>query len=277
MSSTLSIAVAQSQVTPDIAVNGAHIRELIARAAAQGAGLVLLPEGALSGYAKAQVRSWSGFDWAGLRAELELTAQHCAALGISAAIGSAHPLGPDERPHNSVYIVGPDGAPETRYDKRLLSNTEIRDWYTPGFEAVTIERQGFVFGLSICIEMQFPELFADYERVGSDAVLHATYGLGLAGETVLRAHAATNCLWIAVASPANAVAEGASGIIGPDGNWLARCGDGVDIAIAALDRDDPRLDIALNKARPWRRVARAGGIYAERRSRSPRSTERKTF
>jgi hypothetical protein len=31
--------------------------------------------------------------------------------------------------------------------------------------------------------------------------------------------------------------------------------------VADLDRADPKLDVALNKARPWRRVAREGRIY----------------
>jgi predicted amidohydrolase len=52
MSQTLSVAVAQSLVTTDIAANGAHIRTLIERAAGRGAKLVLFAEGALSGYAK---------------------------------------------------------------------------------------------------------------------------------------------------------------------------------------------------------------------------------
>ena len=44
---------------------------------------------------------------------------------------------------------------------------------------------------------------------------------------------------------------------------MARCGAGVGIAIADLNRTAPRFDIALNKARPWRRVAREGRIYRE--------------
>jgi predicted amidohydrolase len=211
-----------------------------------------------------------------LRSELELIAKHCAACGVTAIIGSAHPLAEGERPHNSLYGIGGNGVPETRYDKRFLSNTEINDWYTPGFEPAQIELASFRFGLSICIEAQFAEIFAEYERLGVDCVLHATYGMGPVVEIILRAHAATNCIWLSVASPANC-SDGASGIIGPDGNWLARCGDGIDIAIAVLDRDDPKLDIALNKARPWRRQARAGAIYADRRSQSPRSADRTQF
>lgn len=120
----------------------------------------------------------------------------------------------------------------------------------------------YAYGLTICIEVHFPELFMAYEALGIDCILHATYGVGAVGDVLLRSHAATNCLWVAVATPANADTP-ASGIIGPDGEWLARCQYGVDIAMATIDRHDPAFDIALNKARPWRRKAREGQIYRD--------------
>lgn len=258
MSEPLRIAAVQSRIEPDIRANGAHIRTLLDRAAAEGATLALFGEGALSGYAKAQVSDWAKVDWAGLADELAAVSAHASALGIVAVIGSAHPSG-KPRPHNSLCVL-PGSA---RYDKRYLSNTEINDWYTPGFEPRLVEHGGMAFGMTICIEVQFPELFAEYEALGVDSVLHATYGIGPMGDTILRAHAATNCLWVAVATPANAD-EPASGIIGPDGNWLARCGNGVGMAVATLDRNDARFDIALNKARPWRRLAREGRIYRDK-------------
>lgn len=257
MADTFRIAVVQSRIERDIGANGAHIRALLERSAAQEASLALFPEGALSGYSKAQVRDWAALDWATLERELASIEEHAARLGLTVAIGSAHAV-PGQLPHNSLFVLPGD----RRYDKRFLSNSEVTDWYTPGLEPVTFEQSGFTFGMTICIEMQFPELFAGYERLGVDGVLHATYGLGPVGDVILRGHAATNCLWLAVATPANAD-EPAGGIIGPDGNWMARCGSGVDIAVAELDRSDPRFDIALNKARPWRRVAREGGIYRE--------------
>ena len=259
MADTLRIAVVQSRIESDIEANGAHIRGLLDDAAAQGARLALFPEGALSGYVKTQVRDWADLDWAMLERELAAVSAHARRLGMLALVGSAHALS-GRRPHNSLFAL-PDGP---RYDKRRLSHTEVTGWYTPGLDPMTIEQAGFAFGMTICIEVQFPELYAAYEALGVDCVLHATYGLGPVGDVILRSHAATNCLWLAVATPANA-AELASGIIGPDGNWLARCGEGVDIALADLDRSDPRFDIALNKARPWRRAARQGQIYRDAR------------
>ncbi|HEV7346549.1 MAG TPA: carbon-nitrogen hydrolase family protein [Devosia sp.] len=256
MTETLRIAVVQSRIEPDIRRNGSHIRQLMEQAAAQGARLALFPEGALSGYAKAQVRDWDGLDWPALEGELSAIGSSATALGITAVIGSAHPIA-GRRPHNSLFAL-PDGP---RYDKRRLSHTEVTGWYTPGRQQAIVHQSGFAFGVTLCIEVQFPELFMDYEAAGVDGVLHASYGLGSSGEVILQAHAATNCLWLAVATPANA-ADPPSGIIGPDGQWLARCGTGIDIAVAELDRHDPRYEIALTKARPWRRRARQGEIYS---------------
>lgn len=257
MADTLRIAVVQSRIERNIGANGAHIRALLDEAAARGASLALFPEGALSGYAGAQVQDWSALDWPALGDELAAVSTHAGRLGMTVVIGAAHAV-PGMRPHNSLFVL-PDGP---RYDKRYLSHTEITGWYSPGFTPARFEQAGFAFGMTICIEKQFAELFAAYEALGMDCVLHATYGMGPVGDVILRGHAATNCLWLAAATPANAD-EPASGIIGPDGQWLARCGAGVDIAMAELDRADPRFDIALNKARPWRRAAREGRIYRD--------------
>lgn len=255
MADTLRIAVVQSRIERDIAANGAHIRALLSDVASVGAKLALFPEGALSGYAKAQVRDWAELDWTVLAMEMVAISAHAAALDLTAVIGAAHAV-PGRRPHNSLFAL--PGGP--RYDKRYLSHTEITGWYSPGFDAVAFDRSGYAFGMTVCIEVQFAELFVAYEALGVDCVLHATYGMGAIGDVILQGHAATNCLWLAAATPANAD-DPRSGIIGPDGRWMARCGAGVDIVAATLDRTDPRFDIALNKARPWRRLAREGGIY----------------
>jgi len=51
-----------------------------------------------------------------------------------------------------------------------------------------------------------------------------------------------------------------SGTIAPDGHWAAQCqSDGQPaLVIADIDNRPESIDIALAKARPWRRLARAG-------------------
>jgi hypothetical protein len=68
-----------------------------------------------------------------------------------------------------------------------------------------------------------------------------------------------------------------SGLIGPHGEVLADVGNEAGLAIGALNRDDPALRVALDFARPWRALARAGEIYEERRVTNVRSRSRSDF
>lgn len=274
----MKIAVAQTLVQPDIHANGIAIRKVLTDAAAEGVGLVAFCEGALSGYAKSQIPcpdTWADFDWNAQEAELKNTAALCHSLGIYAVVGGAHRLNSAARPHNSLYVLSPSGALQTRYDKRFLSHMEITNWYTPGTEPITFMAGGFCFGLAICIESQFQDVFSQYESLGVDAVLFASFGIPDYFQIALRAHAGLNCLWIAGATPSQKAADGAASIIGPDGKVIATCPKAEPGYVAAtLDRSNPAYDIALYKARPWRAKARLGAIYRERMVDDVRSRDR---
>lgn len=267
----IKIAAAQSIVTADIAENAETIRHLIEMAADQGARLVNFCEGALSGYAKAQLASpdvWKSFDWRALEAERATIAETCRRRRIFAAIGCAHPLPSPHAPHNSQYIFSETGALIERYDKRYLSHSELDGWFTPGTRPVTFDVDGYRFGCLTCIEVQFPELFMEYERANVDAVLFSSYGIRSFFQIALRAHAGFNCVWISGATPAQTAHEGPAGIIDPNGKIIAHCDAEArnELALATLDRTSADCDRPLNKARPWRRAARSGAIYREKLS-----------
>jgi predicted amidohydrolase len=279
MTGALRIAIAQSRIDRDVRANGREIRGLMRRAAAGGARLVQFPEGAASGYAKSEVTSWDEVDWPALREELEETAALAGSLGLWVVLGSAHPLTAPHRPHNSLYVIADTGTPAGRYDKRRCSHTEITDWFSPGQVPLTFAVDGFTFGCAICIEIVFPELFTEYEALGVDAVLVSAYAPHPAFGTLARGHAAAACLWIGLANPAQCSRDLPAGLIGPNGLVLAEGGrDGeADLVFGTLDRSDPAFDIALEKARPWRRTARLGEIYESRRVEDPRSCDRLGF
>lgn len=265
----MKIAAAQSIVTKDITENGRTIRSLIEQAATEGARLVNFCEGALSGYAKAHITSpldWQNVDWGSHSAEIEAIAETCKRHNIFAVVGSAHPLSYPHSPYNSQYIFSDRGELIARYDKRYLSNTELSGWFTPGTKPITFEVDGYRFGCLTCIEVQFPELFMEYERLNVDAVLFSSYGIRSFFQIALRAHAGFNCLWISGATPAQTAPEGPAGIIGPDGKVISHClaEPRNQLAFASLERNDPAYDIPLYKARPWRRAARQGDIYREK-------------
>jgi len=273
---SLRIATAQSLVTPDVSANGRHIRELMKQARAIEARLVHFPEGALSGYAKAQIADWSAVDWSCIRAEAEQIASLARELSLWVVLGCNHRLSAPNRPHNSLYVFSDKGELTTRYDKRYCSHTELTDWYTPGREAVTFDIDDFRFGCTLCIEVQFPELFMDYERLGIDCMLFSAYSDDAMFGVLSQAHAATNCFWMSLATPAQCSIGLPTTLIGPDGRPIARAStNGAPALITAmLDRNEERYQVALAKARPWRSAARTGGIYLARQVDDGRSSNR---
>jgi predicted amidohydrolase len=274
----LQIATMQSEITPDVRANGRHVRELMARAREGGARLAHFPEGALSGYVKTQVKEWGAVDWDAVREELEETTALAGSLGMWTVLGANHRLTSPNRPHNSLYIISDRGQLVGRYDKRLCSHTEINDWYTPGSSPVVFEVDGYRFGCALCIEIHFPELFMEYGRLGVDCMLFSAYAEDPMFGTTAQAHAEANNMWLSLSTPAQSGAKLPSGLIGPDGHYISTHAGGAPFfAAGQLDREDPRYEVALTKARPWRASARSGEIYSMRMVDDPRSSDRLSF
>ena len=275
--STLRIAVAQPVVTADVAANGTAVRRMMRAAADQGARLVHFPEGMLSGYAVEQHADWADLDWSAVREELEAVAALAAELSLWVVLGSAHPLTPPNRPHNSLYVIDDAGRLVDRYDKRKCSHTEVTRFYSPGFEPVVFDVDGFRFGCALCIEVNFTDLFSDYERRGVDCLLLSAYPVDSVFPVKARALAAINNYWLSLSVPAQSTHLFCSGLVAPNGDVLADAGMSPGLVVADLDRDAPALEGALKYARPWRAMARSGEIYEERRVADVRSAVRTEF
>jgi len=276
MTSSIRIAIAQTDIGPDVSNNGEQIRDLMEHAHTQGARLIHFPEGALSGYAKAQIDNWADVDWSIIRQEMRLVREAARRLGLWVVVGCNHELTYPNRPHNSLFAISDEGEIVTRYDKRFCSATEIDDWYSPGHAARTFDVDGFRFGFVLCIEIQFMDIFSEYEQLGVDCILFSAYSDDPMFWTQARGYAACNNFWITVSTPAQCSHALAGGLIGPDGEVIARCdaSSSLNVKIVTLDRKDPKLEMALNKARSWRRKARSGMIYVSQQvADDPRSTD----
>ena len=294
------LATAQTVVREDpsdcgqLRQSGHDVRELMRQAYRAGARIIHFPEGAIcsphkrimsvTGPAEVGPADWNRADWPVLRAELTAIARLAGELRLWTVLGSVHPLTPPHRPHNSLYVISDQGELVTRYDERMLSNTKLSFMYTPGSGPVIFEVGGLRFGCAMGIEVHFPEVFAEYERLDVDGVLFSSAGPGQTPETAAafateaQAHAATNSLWVSFAMSAQHSGAAPAGIIAPDGHWAARCpGDGQPaLAIADIDNRPESIDIAVAKARPWRRLARAG-VYDAHLVADDRSDDRGAF
>jgi len=280
---TLRLAVAQSTVPEDPTDRGAlraagqEVRALMVEAAGVGARLVQFPEGALV-YPHKRVMAagpdgtlipadWRRAAWGVLREEAESIAALAGELGLWTVVGSIHPLTPPNRPHNSLYVISDRGRLVARYDKRFLSHTEVSFLYCPGREPLVFEVDGIRFGCALCIEANFPQVFAEYERLDVDCVLLSVMVDDALRARVAQAYGTLYSYWLGYSVPAQFSATAPAGIVGPGGRWLSCCPahghPALAIADIDLDSQDEDIDIAIRYARPWRRSARAG-LYHER-------------
>lgn len=294
---TLRLAVAQSTVPEDPTDRGAlraagqEIRALMVEAAEAGARLVQFPEGAVTYPSKHVMAAgpagelvpadWSRAAWDVMREEAESITVLAGRLGLWTVFGSIHPLTPPNRPHNSLYIVSDRGQLVARYDKRFLSHTEVSYLYSPGHQPLVVEVDGIRFGFALCIEANFPEVFAEYERLDVNCVLLSVMVDDAPRARVAQAYGTLYNYWVGYSVPSQFSATVPSGIVAPGGRWLAQCpADGQPaLAVADIDLDsaDPDIDVALRHARPWRRRAQEG-LYEDRLvDGDPRSDIRTAF
>ena len=275
----MRLATAQSLVSGDLAANALGIRELIKLAAEAGADLVHFPESSLSGFVGGDIPDWQSFDWTAYEAERAGIQALCAANGIAAVIGGPFRDPAVARPFNALFVISADGEIAARYDKRFCSHNEISYWYASAQLYENVQKYGIVqkplcveiagarFGFVLCIEVNFPELFLAYERVGITALLFSSsHAKSEMFRIQAQGHAACNNYWISYSVPVHSRQRASSSLIGPDGRILDACPAHVPgLVVNEIDPAAPEWDVPLNKARPWRRSARKGEIYAASR------------
>ncbi len=256
--------------------NAAVIRRYIAAAAGQRADLVHFHEGALSGY-RGRIGSRE-YDWAALREAAESVVAEARRRRLWVVLGSAHPLTPPHRPHNSLYLISPAGRIVDRYDKRFCTTGELAV-YTPGDRCVTFELRGVTCGLLICYDLRFPELYAELYRRGVRVVFQSFHNGRMKGPGIhehimpqtLQGHAGINGMWISAANSSAWYSRWGSVFIGPDGRIerrLPRNRAGVMVNVVDLAR--PFYDAGV----AFRDLALRGRRHNGRTVHDPRSRTR---
>ena len=272
--SRVRVALAQVPITGDARVNGSAIRAAMRQASEAGARLVQFPEGGLSGYAKNPIMDWAEVDWDAVRSEMESILRLAAELRIWVALGSTHPLSLPRLPHNSVYVISDRGQVVNRYDKRRLSYTEVTQFYTAGSDPVVFDVDGYRFGVAVCVEINFPELFIEYGGLGVDCLLFSSYPIDGLFAVKARGYAAVHCYWVSMTNPAETSTFCPSAVFGPNGDVLDTVAGAEGLITFDLDRHAPEFDIALTKARPWRASVASDPAYDTRALNDPRSVDR---
>jgi len=231
--SILKVATCQFAVGRSIKRNSRQICEFLRKSSKADADIVHFSECALSGYVGTDFPNFEGYDWALLKEETKKIMALAAKLGLWVVLGSTHKLTPNKnvrgqarpnKPHNSLYLIGPDGKIVDRYDKRFCIKAELRR-YTPGDRFVNFNVNGVKCSLLICFDLRFPEIYRQLYKQKVNCIFQSFYNARQKGPSVhthimrqtMQCRAATNYFWISMSNSSGYYSPYPSCFIQPDG------------------------------------------------------------
>lgn len=273
----MRVAAVQLSVTPDPVDNLKRAARGVAKAAAEGASIVALPECFVGSYGVDNFAKW-----AEVLGEFGGSAMMSAAArneGVYVVGGVIEADEEAQKMFNTIAVYGPDGALAARYRKvhlsRVMGITSESDVLAPGDTPVSLTCADAAggpscrAGLACCFDLRFPRLLAEY---GPTATEHGPVDVLIAPSAFLDATGRDHWELLArraaldgqcfVIAPNVAYREddavplhGRSMVVGPWGEVLSECdhaGDGIAIAEASAERlADVRRKLPLAQAARW--------------------------
>lgn len=185
---------------------------------------------------------------------------HCRELKL-ASLGGLPWQAPDGRYFNALFCIGSDGAILGRYDKlHLFSYMNEQKRYAPGKDIRIVELAGLRFGLTICYDLRFPELYRSLRAQGADVLVVIAQWPTARGDhwrTLLSARAIENLCYVVGVNRCGSVPTadgdldfpGASMAVDPWGKTLVAMGAQPDLAI--VDLDATRIAQVRKEFRSW--------------------------
>jgi predicted amidohydrolase len=251
-------AVQAESSAGDVDANVAAAARWVARAAAQGVDLVVLPELFVAGYDLPTWASQPELDVHAADARLSPLASAAAEAAIAVLVG-ASVRWPDGRRTVSVLSVAPDGRVDVAYSKQHLWDAE-RQVFDAGDAGATIVLDSWPIGLGVCYDGCFPE----HARAAADAgaLAYACPSAYVVGSEHRRdlyyaARALDNGVYVVMAGLVGRCGSlefsGGTAVYDPQGRAIARVESGEGMAVADLDRaaiDEARRINPYERDRP---------------------------
>ena len=246
----MRLALAQLDVeSAAVETNTERAVDAIADAAAEGAGLVALPEIFNVGYFAfdSYARAAEPLDGPTLTRVRDAAREHDVAVlagSIVEDLGASSGGPADEGLANASVLFDSDGDRLLTYRKHHLFGYESEETrlLTPGESLETAEIGGFTVGVTTCYDLRFPELYRDLADSGVDLVLVPSawpYPRVEHWKTLPRARAIENLCYVATINGSGAYDDatllGRSTVYDPWGTPVATTDDQPDIVYADAD------------------------------------------
>ena len=233
----INAAAIQFNVTQgDVDANLTYVRTALARVAAQGASLVVLPEMWSSGFAYRNLNELAGRTAEIVDELLELSRE----LGLVIIGSMPEPHG--EKVFNTVYVVDNGRLAGTYRKLHLFSLLGEDKAFDSGDSWLLAETSIGLIGVIICYDLRFPELTRRLALEGAAVICVPAQWPKPRQEhwrTLLRARAIENQLFVVACNACGTIGKleffGMSMIITPKGEVLAESGEAECEIFAQLD------------------------------------------
>jgi predicted amidohydrolase len=170
----MKVALIQTRTPATHEAALAHVLPLVRKAAAQGATLILTPEGTnvLQRDKEKLLPLLKSLDEDPVVLGLRQAAQE---LGVWILVGSALVRRSDGKAANRSALIAPTGAITAWYDKLHMFDVDLPNGdairesatYEPGETAVVTQAAGAKLGLTICYDVRFPALYGALAAAGA--------------------------------------------------------------------------------------------------------------
>ena len=235
----MKIAVYQGEgVSGDIAKALDRLRDQAAEAARAGAGLVVFPELFLTGYNIGE----AVFDLAEPADGPSAAKISAIARETGVTIIYGYPERSGDLVFNSARLIHPVRGGVANYRKAHLYGSEETRLFAHGDSLMVAELEGLTIGILICYDVEFPEAVRALALAGAELIAVPTALIrpfDIVARTLVAARAFENQVYVAYAGMCGSEAGlgycGLSGIVGPDGQDLARAGTGPALLFADID------------------------------------------
>ena len=237
----MKITLVQTTVSEHPRENLATAEHAVRQAAEEGSDLVAFPEIFMARPGKkrspAAIAQTSDGSFVNALAELAVHYRITIVCGVWRKVE-----GETGRAANVVVVLGPDGSLLTEYWKihlfDALNVVESESMVAGSLPPSLFSCGGIRFGLAICYDLRFPELFRYLARQGAEAVIvPAAWYEGVLKEehwlTLLRARAIENTVYLAGINQCSSPFCGRSALFDPFGVLLAGAGED-DVLVSGL-------------------------------------------
>lgn len=264
-------AAVQMTSTSDAEANWRSARQLIERAAGMGARFIATPENTnYLGPHERKVKLAESLDGPTCLRFTELARE----LGVHLLLGSFNEKSGDpKRCYNTSVLFGPDGEQLAVYRKihlfdiDLSADVRFKESATvmPGTELVVAPTELGAFGLSICYDLRFAELYGKLAAAGAQVLTVPSAFTLRTGKDhwhpLLRTRAIENQCWVVAAAQCGSHDDGGlresfghAMIVDPWGHIVAMATDGPGLAVAEIDLERLREIRASMPVSDHRRV-----------------------